>query len=108
MEHIYTDYLFILAIYDQSISLDKLLFHVEPGGKVTHEARANAKRTLQEMQGKGLVRLIDLQEECYVRLTAFGKTLSDRIATKISDDLICNWNAQQAIYLLERKSVSGF
>ena len=108
MEHIYTDYLFILAIYDQSISLDKLLFHVEPGGKVTHKARTNAKQTLQKMQKIGLVRLIDSTEECYIRLTAFGKTLSDGMAAKISEDLIQDWKARQLVYLQEHKSVSGF
>ena len=108
MEHIYTDYLFILAIYDQSISLDKLLFHVEPGGKVTREARATAKQALQKMQKMGLVRLVDSQEGCYIRLTAFGKTLSDGIAAKMSEDLIHDWKARQLVYLQEHKSVSGF
>lgn len=98
MEHTYTDFLFILAIYEDGISLDKLLFHIEPGGDITPAARAEAQQVLEQMERRGLVCITGKNAAWHIRLTASGQKVSNRLAGIMADDMVRHWRSRQLAF----------
>lgn len=94
MGHTTTDYLYILAIYDESISLDRLLFHTEPGEESSEEARTRAEKTVENLARRGLA-YVSLEDGDYrVGLTERGRLLSQNLAEIQANDMVTAWHAK--------------
>lgn len=108
MEHTYADYLFILAIYSEGVTLDKLLFHIEPGGAAAAGTRAQVLATLEEMEARGLVALGRRQDGVHIRLTALGVTVSDKLAGAMAEDMVNDWRGRQLEFAPPDGRAAGF
>lgn len=98
MEHRYInylDYFFVLAIYEEGISLERLLFHIEPGQKAGPDTRSQALKALSEMEATGLVDITCQAGRLSVALTAPGRKLSEELAAILADSMVRGWRAQQ-------------
>lgn len=98
MEHGYMDYLFVLELYNESIPLERLLFHVEPDGDAPPAARERAERMLEEMAEKGLVGLEYHGAELMIRLTAYGREVSRQVADLLADRMVDDWRLRQLAF----------
>lgn len=106
MEHTYTDYLFILDLYNESITLDKLLFHMDGPAGAAPGARARAEQALEDMEKKGLVALTRRSDGPSVRLTAFGHKTANSLADVLADRLVNDWQARGPGY--PKNGAAGF
>ncbi|MDL2293357.1 hypothetical protein LJC60_01855 [Ruminococcaceae bacterium OttesenSCG-928-D13] len=94
MEHATTDYLFILSLYTEPVSLSQLLFHLEPGGRAERTAWLRAKSDLKALEKKNLVVLSARDGAEFVRLTRLGREAADALATAMADELVQDWQVR--------------
>ena len=92
MEYGYTDYLFLLALYRENIPLDRLLFQMDRDTEADGEAGDRAKAMLTEMERKNLVFIEDREGDFQVRLTGWGRSVSDSMAERLADKMVDDWN----------------
>lgn len=107
MAHTNTDYLFVLAIYDEGLSLDELLFYVEPDEDHRPQTYEDAAHELAVLEETGLVHLSHLNGGIHARLTERGLHASNDIARKMSDDIATNWRARQLVFWPQSYAVAN-
>lgn len=95
MKQTYIDTLFILAIYTEGITLEKLLFHTQPQGRADDAAREEALEMLIEMEEDGLVKVDCHGADFHISLTDLGQEVSYGLAGVKADNMVNGWRVQQ-------------